>query len=407
MRHQPLLLVAVSMILSGCVSQPASSDAGWFKGNTHAHTLWSDGDGAPELVADWYVEHDYDFLVLSDHNILSAGERWFTIDETGRLHPDHVAALQERFGTDAVVIREDNGRRQMRLVTLEELRGRFEQPNEFLFIQGEEITDSYERTPVHINGLNLAEVINPDGGSSVSDVMNRNVQAVYDQGQRLDRPTLAHINHPNYGWAFTWQDVASIRHDRFFEVYNGHSAVHNAGDHEHDSMERVWDRAIVLRLTELDLGLLYGLATDDGHNSHEMRVGRANPGRGWIMVRSHELSADGLLGALHAGDFYASSGVVINDVNSGHHHYSVDIAAQAGVGYTTRFYGTRMVVDEPGPVGELLHETTDNPAVYELQGDELYVRATVTSTTLHPNPHAAGDLEMAWCQPVLGEAAEH
>src|SRR5687767_5129965 len=29
----------------------------WFKGNTHTHTLESDGDSPPELVARWYKTH--------------------------------------------------------------------------------------------------------------------------------------------------------------------------------------------------------------------------------------------------------------------------------------------------------------------------------------------------------------
>ena len=45
-------------------------------------------------------------------------------------------------------------------------------------------------------------------------------------------------------------------------------------------------------------------------------------------------------------------------------------------------------------------ETTDNPAVYTFRGDELYVRAVVTSSVDHPNPYAEGDKEAAWAQPV-------
>jgi hypothetical protein len=50
---------------------------------------------------------------------------------------------------------------------------------------------------------------------------------------------------------------------------------------------------------------------------------------------------------------------------------------------------------------EVLHRTADNPAVYEFRGDELYVRAKVTSSKLHPNPYAQGDRECAWVQPVV------
>ena len=43
--------------------------AKWYKGNIHTHTTESDGDESPEHVAQWFDDHDYDFLVLSDHNV--------------------------------------------------------------------------------------------------------------------------------------------------------------------------------------------------------------------------------------------------------------------------------------------------------------------------------------------------
>ena len=43
----------------------------WYKGNLHTHTTESDGDAHPEAVVKWYKQHDYDFLVLSDHNHLT------------------------------------------------------------------------------------------------------------------------------------------------------------------------------------------------------------------------------------------------------------------------------------------------------------------------------------------------
>ena len=42
----------------------------WYKGQTHTHTLESDGDSTPEEVTRWYQERGYQFLVLSDHNVL-------------------------------------------------------------------------------------------------------------------------------------------------------------------------------------------------------------------------------------------------------------------------------------------------------------------------------------------------
>ena len=32
-----------------------------------------------------------------------------------------------------------------------------------------------------------------------------------------------------------------VHHEKFFEVYNGHPGVHNAGDAAHLSTEEIWD----------------------------------------------------------------------------------------------------------------------------------------------------------------------
>ena len=64
-------------------AEPASKELSkapkFWKGNLHTHTLWSDGDDYPEMVADWYKSHGYDFLSLTDHNVLSDAERWVDV----------------------------------------------------------------------------------------------------------------------------------------------------------------------------------------------------------------------------------------------------------------------------------------------------------------------------------------
>ncbi|MEY4483064.1 MAG: hypothetical protein RL693_516, partial [Verrucomicrobiota bacterium] len=57
-----------------------AEDAGsrWFKGNTHTHSLWSDGNDFPEMICSWYRSQGYDFLAMSDHNTLARGDKWMT-----------------------------------------------------------------------------------------------------------------------------------------------------------------------------------------------------------------------------------------------------------------------------------------------------------------------------------------
>ena len=69
-------LVAVLVAPAALRSRAAQAESGaapgrWFKGNTHTHTVNSDGDSTPDEVVRWYREHGYNFLVLSDHNYLT------------------------------------------------------------------------------------------------------------------------------------------------------------------------------------------------------------------------------------------------------------------------------------------------------------------------------------------------
>jgi histidinol phosphatase-like PHP family hydrolase len=372
----------------------------FWRGNTHTHTLWSDGNGAPELVVDWYLHHDYDFLVLSDHNILSTGEKWFPVseDKRSRLTADRVADLQGQFGASSVLLREtEQGQQEMRLHTLPELRSQFERPGKFLFLQGEEITDQFQRANIHINAINLDQLIAPQHGDSISDTLQRNFDAIEEQAQRQGSPILAHLNHPNFTWSMTWQDFAGIKGERFFEVYNGHSGVRNYGDAAHPATETMWDLVNTARLREFDLPLLYGVATDDSHEYFQWGAGKTNPGRGWVMVQSPILQADRLVQAMDDGEFYASSGVSLISFAHDASGLSLSIGGQEGASYTTEFVGTR-----GSESGVVLASSQSLTPSYTFAGDELFVRARVRSSLAHPNPYAAGDPQMAWLQPVRG-----
>ena len=45
--------------------------ARWYRGNIHTHTTNSDGDSAPDVVVSWYRDAGYDFLVVTDHDVLT------------------------------------------------------------------------------------------------------------------------------------------------------------------------------------------------------------------------------------------------------------------------------------------------------------------------------------------------
>ena len=206
-----------------------STSSRWFKGNTHTHTVNSDGDSTPDEVVRWYREHGYNFLVLTDHNYLTAVDG---------LNAVHGAA------------------------------------DKFIVVRGEEVTSTASSKAVHVNGLNVDALVKQSTSPSVVVATQENVDGI--------------------------------------RRANGHPQVNNEGGGGVPGLEEIWDRL-------LSSGrLMYGVAVDDAH--HFKRPGdplASGPGRGWIYVRAEQLESRALVEAMERGDFYASTGVVLDAVDTG------------------------------------------------------------------------------------------
>lgn len=381
-----------------CKAQDESISETWYKGNLHAHSFWSDGNDFPEMIMDWYKGHNYDFAVLSDHNTLNAGEKWVTIgdNETKKLA---LKKYQKRFDNDWINIEKDSeGNTQVRLKTLQEYRNLFEENEEFLIMQSEEITDRYENKHIHVNATNIVEKIGPQGGNSVSEMLQNNIDAVNEQRGTTGVPMIPHINHPNFGWSVTTNDIKKLDGEQFFEVYNGHPAVHNFGDDSRPGMDEMWDDILTAYLLN-DKPPMYGLATDDSHSYHERKVGHSNTGRGWVMVNAEYLNPVSIIHALENGDFYATSGVDFDYIKRKGKTLSLKIRTKTGVNYKVQFIGTKK--SNPLKTGIILEETENTEASYTLSDNDLYVRALIISDRIKDNPYVEGETERAWVQPLI------
>ena len=414
------------------VAKSPAESLRWWKGNLHTHTLWSDGDDFPDMITDWYKTHGYNFLALSDHNTFQTGQRWVTILprtnpvaaewELNHTHASDLALEKylARFGSNWVEQRTKDGKAQTRLKTLVEFRTKFEEPDKFLMIQSEELTDAFNKIPIHINATNPRKVIKPQHGTSMLDVMQNNINAINAQRQETGQTMIPHLNHPNFGWAVTAEDLMQLKGDHFFEVYNGHPATYTLGDKTHASTDRLWDIILTWRISKLGLEPMYALANDDSHYYHEFSSKESNPGRGWIMIHSPQLNAESLINAMETGDFYASSGVKLSLVERSPKAINVEIAAEPGVTYKTQFIGTRQgyddkhspITDDKGgklrvteqyskDIGAVLAEVEGTSAAYNLKGDEIYVRAKIISSKPKNNPSYTNEVETAWVQPVV------
>jgi hypothetical protein len=261
------------VVACGSGNHPARTiDApGYLKGQLHAHSNNS-GDSAtpPDRVAQWYEEHGFDFIVFTDHNRITAPRTsgkliaFSGVELTQNLEtcdPPPSAGFQCLLHVNAL------------FVTESELRWRAPRPA--------------SRLALYSDALDEARSL---GG-------------------------LAQLNHPNFHWAADPALVTELtrRGLVLFELANQGSDVANEGDAAHPSTEAMWDAVLTAG------GTLYGTATDDAHSYDDAAAIRARGevpdvgDRGWVMVHATRDGA-AIRDALARGDFYSSTGVVLQRI---------------------------------------------------------------------------------------------
>ena len=322
-------------------AQVAPGDLRWYKGNTHTHTLNSDGDSPPDVAVRWYRENGYQFVVMTDHEFLT-----------------DVAPLNALLGA--------TGR--------------------FLVIRGQEVTQALpdsshpdKRRQAHVNAINLSRVVLPQGGASVAESYARNLAAIGAAGG------LPQVNHPNYRWSVRLADMIGLPDSTIFELRNGHPGINYAGGTDAAgnvalSTEALWDSLLTRGK------LLFGAGTDDSHFfTRPWDRSLPRPGQAWIFVRANELTADAIVRAMRRGDFYASTGVTLGDYRADGKRMTLTMQTR-GTGDDTRF--RTEFIGRGGRVLATVHGLT---ARYDMRGDEGYVRARVTDS----------NGQQAWTQPVI------
>jgi hypothetical protein len=299
----------------------AQAPARWYRGNLHTHTINSDGDSTPADVMAWYKRNGYQFLAITDHNMLT---------DPAPLDPNP-----------------DDG---------------------FLVIGAEEITNA---KVVHVNAIGISRPIAPVKTGEVTGILQASIDAVRaQQGVPL-------INHPNFLWAFTAAEMRPLRGAALLEIASGHPLVNHPGDGRVPSTEQMWDDLLTGGMR------IFGAAVDDAHNfREEFSIARANPGRAWVSVRAAALTRDAIVEALDRGEFYASTGVVLKDVQAGDRSLTITIDPVGAKRYRVVFVGRE---------GQVLHTSYENPASYSVAAGAGYVRARVEDS---------GGLR-AWTQPVF------
>jgi hypothetical protein len=293
------------------------------KGNIHTHTNLSDGDRPPEQVYAWYRDRGYNFLAVTDHNTLT-----------------------------------------------EPTRGRpFERKKRFVLISGEEVTMRGAGKQVHVNALCHQRTIGGRAFDTTRQALTWAVHEIRAQGG------VALVNHPNWDWALTADDLPAARGAALLEIASGHPYVHTLGDADHLSHEAIWDVAFGRGED------FAGVAVDDTHSyGPHAPENAARPGRAWIQAFAPETTRSAICDALARGRLYASTGVTLKRIVVNGSAYAV---YPADAGAEVAFVGEGGHVLQTGKPG------ADGAARYELAGGEGYVRARVTTA----------DGKQAWTQP--------
>jgi hypothetical protein len=271
---------------------------------------------------------------------------------------------------------------------------------DFILIPGEEVSGPKH---VHSTAMNTRALV---GWEYDDEDKSKIIQYQVDGARAAGGETI--LNHPNWQWALTTHDIRPVEHMHLFELYNGHPGVRNWGDEAHPSTEAMWDDLLTSGMR------MYGVGSDDAHTFQTISPTLTNPGRGWVMVRADTLTGDAITAAMQAGDFYASSGVLLRGIRRGAGRYAIAVDRQtteaevrkgevagrpvpAGDGQPDGFR-----VQFIGDGGRILREAVPDAAGevpgFEVPDDVSYVRARVSYTETRDGERLR---YFAWGQPLF------
>jgi hypothetical protein len=328
--------------------------SGFLKGQLHLHTNNS-GDSAtpPADAIRWYAAHGYDFIVVTDHNRVTVAPS----------------------------------------------------PASMLVIPGVELTQNVDACApppraglhclLHVNALFVAPPADgrvpwpPAAGPGRFEIYRRALEAARRLGG------IAQLNHPNFHYAADAPLIGRLARAgvTLMEIANRSWDSNDVPtDPGVPSTEAIWDAVLTAGAD------VYGTATDDAHHYFDAKAAGARgegvfPGDlGFVMVRAAKEPA-AIRAALARGDFYASTGVLLDRVDRTGDR--LEIAVSAGSPGRHRFTFV-------GAGGRVLARAQGRVASFALAGARGgYVRAVVED----------GAGRRAWTQPMRvppGEATpEH
>ncbi|MFA6816526.1 MAG: hypothetical protein WCS73_09565 [Lentisphaeria bacterium] len=440
----PGLILGCAVILwVALTGQPtqAADNLQWFRGQLHTHTYWSDGRAFPERAIKEYKQRGYQFLAMTDHNRFANNKGlWRKVEATEKGWPPTICQAYfdqyvETFGKEWVESKTNGLVTSVRLKTYTELKAKFEEPGKFILLPGVEITQTVHNRGVHLNYINLpsilpcikgANLIKTVNETTISEIIALNALEAEQIAIEQQRPYIIMLNHPF--WVYydiLPQNLIERPEIRFFEICNNGSSFAPNVQAQTYTVDKFWDIVNAFRLIHKHQ-LLYGIGSDDAHFYDPERIkGQDAVGDAWIMVHAATLTPKDLISAMRKGDFYASTGVLLEDVvfTSANKTLRVKVKAEKGVHYRIQFITTKDNFDQSvteisspagkgqrppartipiysDDIGRIVKTVEGTEATYQLEADDLYIRARVESDSPSKiTPHFHPKVKTAWTQP--------
>lgn len=361
--------VVAGALALNLVGVAASADEPrWYRGNTHVHGTV---EGLPqETVSGWYRQHGYDFIVQTEHEKV--------VDATASSEPGKFIVIPGQEITQ--MVRDDghpDGVRHTHVnglglrTAIMPIRNEVPRPPEFKM---------GKITPEMFRGwtTQIAPQMTPAAAYA------RNLAEIRSQG------AVPQINHPNLNWSVRLGDLMDLTGPYLLEIANGYPFSNNLGGVSNTgevalSTEQLWDAL-------LSAGkIVWGVASDDAHEYSGFERNEAmTPGKGWVNVKAASLTPAAITRALGAGQFYASNGVKLKDVQADERGIAIAIDYLPEV-VSHMLPSARFKTTFIGRNGRVLQESYGDAVSYIFHGDEQYVRAVIMDS----------DGRKAWVQPVF------
>lgn len=305
----------------------------WFKGNIHCHSSNSDGRATAQNTAKFYKFNGYDFIGISDHNSLTPVENY--ANQAG--------------------------------------------------ITGIPCCEFTAPECCHVVGVNMKNSVSPEKEYDSKSIIKGfsaeesfKIRILQDGVDKINKnggiPILC---HPFWYWVYDWKIAAAVKNWKFFEICNASPDCNSYPTPAGSPGDEMWDNL-------LSSGhKVFGVASDDAHeyfspyNPHSPCAGK-----GFIVVKSEKLEAESIVRSIIAGDFYASTGIELEEYEITRKQIKIKIKRYAREIVWFQFFGKN---------GKELAKTKGLEAVYEIGGSEEYVRCRMASSTG----------AYAWTQPVF------